>query len=253
MRITVLIENSGQPPFQIEHGLSFYVEHPGGCVLMDAGQSGRFLENAAVLHVPAERVSTAVLSHGHYDHGDGFLPLLRKRGDLRILARPGVLDEHKNPTGKYIGLSAPLRGEYAGRFDCRDGIRTIGEGLWLVPDGVYHEQSLVASREDGSLVVLNSCCHAGADTIVESILQQFPGKHVYALLGGLHLMGPGGVATLGCAPETVTALARRLTGELGVEYIYTGHCTGAPAFALLQHAAPGHFLALETGQVLTLS
>ncbi|MCD8212361.1 MAG: MBL fold metallo-hydrolase [Oscillospiraceae bacterium] len=250
MKVTVLIENAGSPPLCCEHGLSLFVDHPGGSVLLDAGQSGDFLKNADTLNIPVQSVPTAVLSHGHYDHGDGFLPLLRIRPELKILARRGVLDEHRNPKGKYIGLCAELKEEYAGRFDSADGIRELGPGLYLVPDGLYHEQSLVAEREDGTLVVMNSCCHAGADDIVEGILDSFPGRKVHALIGGLHLMGPGGVETMEPAPEEVEALARRLTGELGVERVYTGHCTGIPAFSLLRQTCPERFFPLRTGLVL---
>lgn len=250
MELTVLIENTGEAPLCGEHGLSLYLKHPGGRVLLDAGQSGAFLDNAALLGIPVEGTALAVLSHGHYDHGDGFVPLLERVPNLTILARSGVLEEHKNPQGRYIGLCPALRQDYAGRFSCSDGLRAIGPGLFLVPDGLYHEQSLVAQREDGSLVVLNSCCHAGADTIVEDILKRFPGQRVYALVGGLHLMGPDGAATLGQPRQAVTALARRLTEELGVERIYTGHCTGKPAFDMLNQAAPGHFFPLYTGLTL---
>ncbi len=250
MELTVLIENSGQPPLHPEHGLSLYLRHPGGSVLLDAGQSGAFLDNAGLLGVSVEEPDLAVLSHGHYDHGDGFLPLFRRTSALRVLARTTALEEHHNPQGRYIGLCPPLREEYAGRFVLSDTFRSIGPGLYLAPDGLDHEQSLVAQREDGSLVVINSCCHDGADNIVRDILKRFPGQRVFALVGGLHLMDSGGPDTLGRPPQEVTDLARRLTGELGVERIYTGHCTGVPAFALLDQASPGHFFPLSTGQVL---
>ncbi|MCD8377071.1 MAG: MBL fold metallo-hydrolase [Oscillospiraceae bacterium] len=250
MELTVLMENTGNSPFHPEHGLSLYLRHPGGRVLLDAGQSGAFLDNAALLGVPAGEPDFAALSHGHYDHGDGFLPLFRQNPALRVLARPDALKGHTGPGGRYIGLCPALRGEYTGRFLLSDKLRAIGPGLYLIPDAVSHEQSLAAEREDGSLVVMNSCCHAGADNIVREILRRFPGRRVSALVGGLHLMGPDGPDTLGQPPEAVETLARRLTEELGVERVYTGHCTGAPAFALLDRAAPGRFFPLYTGQTL---
>ena len=99
-------------------------------------------------------------------------------------------------------------------------------------------------------MVMNSCCHAGPDKIIADILARFPGKKVRALVGGLHLMGPGGVTTLGPEADFVHALARRLTEELGVEAVYTGHCTGAPAFALLTEGAPGKILPIHPGDTL---
>ena len=57
-------------------------------------------------------------------------------------------------------------------------------------------------------------------------------------------------ATLGVEPGIVKNLARWLTDELGVEKVYTGHCTGAPAFALLQAQRPERIHPLRTGDVL---
>ncbi len=249
MTVTVLMENGSRGSLCAEHGLSLYVRGCGDPVLLDAGESGDFIRNAAQLDCPLETVRTAVLSHGHYDHSDGFPALFRRNSRVKVCARPQVMEPQYDADGEYIGLSALLREEYSGRFDLSDEFRAIAPGLWLVPDGVPHEQSLVAETRDG-LVVMNSCCHAGADRIVEEILTLFPGQRVRALIGGLHLMGPGGTSTLGMEPDAVRALARRLTEELGVAEVCTGHCTGAPGFALLEEAAPGKVRAIHAGDTL---
>ena len=249
MQIKILIENEGAAPYIGEHGLAMYIHHKGTEVLLDAGMSGDFLQNAARLDCPVERVDTAVLSHGHYDHADGFPALFARSDKVKVCARPAVMQPQFAADGRYIGLCDSLLTQYADRFVLSDECRAIADGLWLVPDTVDHEQSLVAETEDG-LVVMNCCCHAGADTIVADILERFPGQKVRALVGGLHLMGPGGPTTLGPAPEDVAALARRLTVELGVDGIYTGHCTGGPAFALLSEAAPGKIHPIHPGDIL---
>lgn len=248
MQITVLMENESRGALCAEHGLSLYVRHGGEALLLDAGESGDFIRNAAQLGCPLEAVRTAVLSHGHYDHADGFSALFRLNGSVRVFARPQVM-EPRYDGEEYIGLSPLLREEYADRFDLWDGQRALLPGLWLVPDAVDHEQSLVAETK-GGLVVMNSCCHAGADQIVADILARFPGQRVRALIGGLHLMGPGGTSTLGMEPGAVRAMARRLTQELGVEEICTGHCTGAPGLALLREAAPGKVRTIHAGDTL---
>ncbi|MGN1003501.1 MAG: MBL fold metallo-hydrolase [Oscillospiraceae bacterium] len=249
MQITVLMENGSREGLCAEHGLSLYVRYGDGSLLLDAGESGDFVHNARQLGCPLYAVHTAVLSHGHYDHADGFPALFRLNDAVKVYARPAVLEPQYSPDGRYIGLNTSLREEYAGRFDLSDEMRSFAPGLWLVPDEVDHEQSLVAETENG-LVVMNSCCHAGADNIVAGVLERFPGKRVRALVGGLHLMGPGGVSTLGMDPDGVRALARRLTEELGVEEICTGHCTGAPGLSLLEEAAPGKVRAIHAGDIL---
>lgn len=249
MQIKILIENEASAPFLGEHGLAMYVQHNGVEVLLDAGKSGAFLTNAARLDCPVERVDTAVLSHGHYDHADGFPALFRCNERVTVYARPAVMEKQYAADGRYIGLCDTLLQEYPHRFVLSDEVHAISPGLWLVPDEVEHEQSLVAETEQG-LIVMNCCCHAGPDNIVADILARFPGKKVRALIGGLHLMGPGGVTTLGPDPDAVRALARRLTVELGVDEICTGHCTGTPALALLQEAAPGKIREIHPGDIL---
>lgn len=249
MQITVLIENESRTgSLCAEHGLSLYLRYGEYNVLLDAGQTGDFARNTSVLNCPLSALHAAVLSHGHYDHADGFPALFTENKTVKVYARPAVMVPQYDGE-RYIGLAPVLQTEYTGRFDLSDEQREILPGLWLVPDAVEHEQSLVAETGKG-LVVMNSCCHAGADHIVADILDRFPGKKVYALIGGLHLMGPGGVATMGKTPDEVRTLARRLTQELGVEKLFTGHCTGAPAFALLQETVPGNVLPIHTGDIL---
>lgn len=250
LTVTVLIENeASDKTLCCEHGLSLYLRFGSRRILLDAGQSGTFTENAAALGCPLDALDAVVLSHGHYDHADGLPALLERNRDARVYARPAVMMPQYSGE-RYIGLCSELTGPFADRFDLSDELREILPGAWLVPDGVEHEQSLVLETGQG-LVVLNSCCHAGADHIVADILSRFPGQKVRALIGGLHLMGPGGVATLGREADEVRALARRLTAELGVEEICIGHCTGAPACALLREAVPGRFRTIHTGDILS--
>jgi 7,8-dihydropterin-6-yl-methyl-4-(beta-D-ribofuranosyl)aminobenzene 5'-phosphate synthase len=52
VRVTCLIENeSVREDCRAEHGLSLYIETAGRRILMDAGQSDLFLQNAAVLGI----------------------------------------------------------------------------------------------------------------------------------------------------------------------------------------------------------
>lgn len=249
MKLTVLIENSAPDHLHAEHGLSLYLRCGEVNLLLDAGTSGIFTENAAALDCPLNGVHIAVLSHGHYDHSDGFPALLRENKSLKIYARPAVMQPQYAADGRYIGLTDCLRGEFSHRFELSDELREILPGVWLVPDELDHEQSLVVETNMG-LVVMNSCCHAGADSIVAGVLDRFPGQRVHALIGGLHLMGPGGTATLGMTPDAIATMGRNLVKKLGVEKIYTGHCTGTPGYKLLEEAIPGHVFPLSTGSVL---
>ena len=165
----------------------------------------------------------------------------------QIHARPAAVEDDVLH-GEHVGLNPGLFRRHARRFDLADGPRKLAEGLHLIPDAVSHEQSLAAETAEG-LVVLNSCCHAGVDHILDSIRARFPGKPIRAVLGGFHLMGTGGTSTLGPAPEEVRALARRLRDGLNVREVCTGHCTGAPAYALLAEELGKRLRPLTTGAV----
>ena len=252
MKITVLMENHAPEHLVCEHGLSLHVAYQGRSVLLDAGSSGRFAENAAALGVDLAGVELAVLSHGHWDHADGLGAFFEANDRARLCARPGILEpEWLDAEGgrEFIGVNPALLERYADRLDLADGPREVLPGLHLVPDAVAHEQSLVAETARG-LVVMNSCCHAGAGFIVRDLLERFPGKKVYAILGGFHLMGLRSPDSLGVAPGVVRNLGHWLCDEMGVERIYTGHCTGGPAFALLKEELGDKVRYLQTGDVL---
>lgn len=250
MKVTVLMENTSPGSLIHEHGLSLHLSYRGHSVLLDAGSSGRFTDNAAALGVDLSAAEAAALSHGHWDHADGLGAFFACNTAAVVYARPAaLLPRYREKDGSYNGVSPALVEQFRGRFDLADGPREILPGLHLIPDSVDHEQSLVAETDRG-LVVMNSCCHAGAGYIVKDILARFPGRRVHAIVGGFHLMGHGGTATLGVAPGIVRNLARWLTDELGVELVYTGHCTGAPAFALLQEELGEKLTYLRTGLIL---
>ena len=90
---------------------------------------------------------------------------------------------------------------------------------------------------------MNSCSHGGADNIVKEIEATFPGKKIYALLGGFHLFR--------YKDEVVRAFAERLR-ELDVQKIYTGHCTGDRAFEILHEVLGDRAEQMFTGMTVEI-
>ena len=71
MRATILVDNLAARGLEAEWGLSIYVEYQGHAILLDTGASDRFARNADALGIDLSTVSFGVLSHAHWDHGNG--------------------------------------------------------------------------------------------------------------------------------------------------------------------------------------
>ena len=193
MRITVLVENTGPSEFKIEHGLSLYIEFNDKKYLLDAGPSDSFFKNAHALSIDLGRVDKAVLSHGHYDHGDGFMVFLNQYKDKVVYGAKNIFDDYYSGSGgtvHYIGLSSKLK-QMKNRFNTISKDTKIDEKIYLIlddvsntkeigvqkklykkvddvlqPDNFNHELSLVFDTPKG-LVICNSCSHAGLESIVD--------------------------------------------------------------------------------------
>ena len=96
MKLTVLTENVANYRFLAEHGLSYLVEHDSARLLFDAGNSDVFLQNAARLSIDIDSIDTVVLSHGHWDHGDGLAFLSGKR----LICHPNAFAKRYSRLGK---------------------------------------------------------------------------------------------------------------------------------------------------------
>lgn len=274
MEITVLIENLGPESLACEHGLSLHVEYEGHSILLDTGASGAFADNAKALGVDLAGVELAALSHGHYDHADGLRAFFHANARTPMLVRKGTLGAYYSMRGgaqpRFVGIHRDICRDYANRLVEVDGLYDLMQGVWLVEnpapesgadraqhlykklgedhfveDDFSHEHSLVLEGKDG-LVIFNSCCHAGAANIAAHVAKAFPGKPIAALLGGFHMMGATGTDSINCSADYVKSVADQFK-QLNIGRIYTGHCTGTPAFELLKQELGDRLAYMKTG------
>ena len=279
MDITVLIENLGPEELNREHGLALHIQFNGHSILLDTGSTGAFAQNARALGIDLAGVEWAVLSHGHYDHADGLRSFFAANDSTDVLVRQGALGAHYSMRGgtapRFVGIHRDVCRDYAHRLVEVDGLYQLTEGAWLVEnpgpeadadraqhlykklgednfveDDFSHEHSLVLEGENG-LVVFNSCCHGGVANIAEHIARTFPGRPIAALLGGFHMMGPTGTDSINCSPEYIVRTADTLK-KLAVGKLYTGHCTGMPAFELLREQLGDKLAYMQTGDRICL-
>lgn len=236
-----------------EWGFSALVEADGHRILFDTGASQDVvLRNAATMKIDLSTVPDVVLSHSHWDHVTGFLPLRDsvKEKSPTALARTHVaegifLPRHLAKTGVSFNPLLVVRPDYergGGMFVVHPRAVQLFPGVWLtgpvprkhdeknwgvgavqlttprgpVDDNLPEDMSLVCDTDAG-LVVLTGCGHAGAINIIEHARNTVRPARVHALIGGLHLFN--------ATDETLKWTAERLR-EVGVDHFLGGHCTG---------------------------
>lgn len=277
VRLTILCDNSVGPLSGTigEHGFAALVERDDGPpLLFDTGQGFTLLHNARRMGKDLSRVEQVVLSHGHFDHSGGLLPLLQEHGGKEIFADEEVFRARfrvKDTGENYpVGIPHP-RHEYeaaGARFNLATGSRRLAPGITLtgrVPrvtpyetgdpglyfdprgesaDAIPDDQSLIIDSERG-LVILLGCCHAGLINTLQHAIDLTGTSAIYAVIGGTHL----GFCSSEQFERTTAALR-----EFGVKKLAVSHCTGFAAAARLarelpqqfQHALVGYTLEVET-------
>ncbi len=212
----------------------------------------------------------AILSHAHYDHTNGLAAFLSANSKAPVFLSPAAEENCYAGLGflsKYIGMPKGVVRAHEERIRRPEGVTRISDGVFLVPhsspglsklgrrnhllvkrgcryipDDFSHEQTLVFKTEKG-LVLMNSCSHAGPDIITDEVLKAFPGEHIAAYIGGLHLFR--------MSEREVNVIADKLSGYR-IERIYTGHCTGQKAFDILQARFGTRIAQFQCGMEITV-
>ena len=281
MRATVLVDNIKGCGLKGEWGLCVYIEYEDKVVLLDTGASDLFVRNAKKLGLDLEKVDFAVLSHAHFDHADGMRPFFEINKKAPFYLQKGTEENCYEKIWlyrKYIGIPRGILREAGERIRFTEGKFQICPGVWLLPhttpgleavgrrnhmylrssenggeetdrggrkwrpDDFSHEQSLVFDTEDG-LVIFNSCSHGGADNIINEVKAAFPGEKIKAIIGGFHLYTR--------KADEVRELACSIKAT-GIQQVYTGHCTGDRAYAVLSDELGDMIHQLSCGLVIEL-
>lgn len=205
MKIKVLVDNTALDGFEAVHGFSVIVESDKK-VLFDVGPNGLFLENAANLEEDISEIETVVLSHGHWDHGDGLEYLSGKE----LILHPDCFIERLRKHNKtHVGLSKS-KSELLSLFSIKESRKPlwISENIvflgeiprknqfeskvspFLLPDGnpdFVLDDSAVAVKTSKGLVVISGCAHSGICNIVAYAKEVCESESIYAVIGGFHL------------------------------------------------------------------
>lgn len=268
MKATVLADNIADKGLKSEWGLSVFIHHEDKRILLDTGAGEKFALNAEKLGIPIKKVDFGVLSHAHYDHANGMDTFFSLNSKAKFYVSSNCKENCYGKRwifSKYIGIKRGVLEAYKDRIVYVKGDKVISEGVRILshktkgleekalkdglcikenrklrPDNFSHEQSLVIDTDSG-LVIFNSCCHGGADTVINEVQKSFPNKKIYAIVGGFHLYKS--------SDDEVRALAERIR-KTGIEKIYTGHCTGEKAFDILKKELGDKAQQLHVGLVI---
>ncbi len=259
MKITVLAENTAiNQNFKSEHGLSLQVEALTEKFLFDFGQSDLFLENANKLGVDLTHLDFSILSHGHYDHGNGIIPFLKINSQTKIYINENAFKDYYNGTEKYIGIDKALKNHpqiqsVGDSFEIKKGFWLYSHnnlekiqpikpfGLKKLENGVFYDDDFVHEHyllveENGKTYLFSGCSHKGILNILNWFKPDF-------FIGGFHFSKIEN-------KDQLTEIALKLK-EYPTKY-YTCHCTGVEQYEALKSVLGNRLEYLSTGKVITL-
>lgn len=243
INITFLVDNNASDNCGAEHGLSLLIE--AGCkILFDAGQSRLFLENADHLGKSLDDLDAIILSHGHYDHGNG----LEYISGHRLFSHPKCFTRRYRARNEgYIGLKFDRDfAEKNFRLELSEKPVEISENSLFLgqiprinsfesktttftdengqPDFVEDDSGIVIKTEDG-LIVISGCAHAGICNTIEHAMTITGDRRIVAVIGGFHLKEDSSAIE-----PTVSYLKR-----LKIPYLLPCHCVDASVMEHLHH------------------
>ncbi len=272
MKIITLMENDTlDKKLKSAHGLSMYIEHENHKILFDLGPNNYFLKNAEVLGVNLKEVDIVIISHGHFDHGNG----LRKFMEINSKAKIYISDQAFNKQAKKIGVFylpigirkpksmariVKISNNFALTKNIKiytkvknvdliigdDSLFTKSENQYII-DKFDHEIYLVITNEKHN-VLFSGCSHKGIENIVTEIQKQ-ESRVITHVLGGFHMshFKPTNTEQVKYIKDLGDKLYHQET-----EVYYSCHCTGDNAFEALKPQMKEKLKRIKTGSVVEL-
>jgi 7,8-dihydropterin-6-yl-methyl-4-(beta-D-ribofuranosyl)aminobenzene 5'-phosphate synthase len=253
MKLTVLVDNNTliDRYFYGEPGLSYFIQDEGKRILFDVGYSDVFVKNAQKMNINLLDLDFLVLSHGHLDHTWGLDPLIRLHTEAIIeeidhkkptlVAHPltlltktldgleeigSTISEKKSSRHFQIRLSQDpvwltdklvFLGEIRRKNDF-EAKKPIGKIVKenLQEDDYLMDDSALAYKSPGGLVIITGCSHAGICNIVEHAREICEDDRIIDIVGGFHLLNP---------PEEQLQGTLKYMEALQPTEVHACHCT----------------------------
>jgi 7,8-dihydropterin-6-yl-methyl-4-(beta-D-ribofuranosyl)aminobenzene 5'-phosphate synthase len=253
MKLTVLVDNNTliDRYFYGEPGVSYFIEDESTRILFDVGYSDVFVKNAQKMNINLLDLDFLVLSHGHLDHTWGLDPLIRLHTEATIeeidhkkptlVAHPltlltktidsleeigSTISEKKLSKHFQIRLSQDpvwltdklvFLGEIRRKNDF-EAKKPIGKIVKedLQEDDYLMDDSALAYKSPGGLVIITGCSHAGICNIVEYARELCEDDRIIDIVGGFHLLNP---------PEEQLQGTLKYMEALQPTEVHACHCT----------------------------
>jgi 7,8-dihydropterin-6-yl-methyl-4-(beta-D-ribofuranosyl)aminobenzene 5'-phosphate synthase len=269
-RITILYDAFGRDDsMKLDWGFAALIEVGGKRILFDTGNDAEILaHNVKASGVDLGRLDFVVMSHRHGDHMGGLNHLLSVNPEVKIYvpqenfgvygaSLPGTFyprNESLPPEMRYFDGDPPEHLHFGtpwpeAKFERVAETTEVAPGFHLVylkgewgVDLELMELSLAIDTPEGIVLVVG-CGHPTIERIAAAAREAI-GKPIHLVIGGLHL--------LPAPAEETQRIARALQETLQVQWIAPGHCTGEPAFEILQRAFAERYLYAGLGTTLTL-
>jgi len=257
VKITILVDNKAASGLMAEHGLSFWIETEGVCILFDTGQGGALPLNARALGINLNQADMLVLSHGHFDHTGGIPSVMQQNSKTGVYAHPGIMHPRYSirdglprpiqmpeksmtildrlPAQRIHWITQPLSLSenigITGPIPRDASFEDTGGPFYLDPEGKsadpIEDDLALWIRTRSGLVVCAGCCHAGLVNTLNHVRRLTGEKSIRAVIGGFHLLNATGKRI----ELTVNALH-----ALSPRMMVPCHCTGDTATRILQDA-----------------
>lgn len=282
MKIVCLIENTAiDENLFFEDGMSLFVEFGGRNYIIDAGLTGKAVDNARRMRLPIDDISAVFLTHNHLPHAGGIDSIMKLNPGAQIYLRAGGKAEVFKKNGLFkaaVGLGKSFFKKYADNLILFNSFSEVCEGFYLAscedfdekhinPDRTYFvhgedekrqipfdfsDESFAVlfpkKRKADGLVLVGGCFHCGAANMLETVRERWHGIPILAVIGGFHFAGAN-TKSLNCPTEFVTATARALKTS-GTEKVYACHCTGFKGFDVMDEILGDRIMYLGGGEAL---
>jgi 7,8-dihydropterin-6-yl-methyl-4-(beta-D-ribofuranosyl)aminobenzene 5'-phosphate synthase len=255
-----------------EHGLSFYVEtvvkgKTSACMYDYGLDPVGVMNNIRLLGLDIGKSNAFSLSHGHYDHYDAAVRMLKQsriaRGTPFYVGEAAFAQRYKlNPGStelvdigqlrkediealglKVVEVKTPIEiipGAYfTGNVERVTAYETMPTNLKvklgekIENDTFPGEQGLFFNIKGKGLVVLSGCAHRGIVNTVKQAQKVAGTDKVHTVMGGFHLIS----AKLEVIQNTVADIK-----AMKPDYVVPTHCTGFAAMSAFSREMPKEFI-----------